>query len=145
MGDFSLPYLVLALAVFIGLLDLNRLGVRRLSFYLILGVLMWYFMLESGIHAILAGVLLAFAIPFGRDDEESPSYKLQHFLHKPVAFIIMPLFALANTGIALTGNWIEDLVTPNGLAGVMGFLILNTQTTSVPIGDKPHSQSKTDR
>ena len=100
-GDFLLLYLVLALGVFAGLLILNRLGVHRLSFYLIPGIIMWYFMLKSGIHATLAGILLAFAIPFRRGDEESPSYKLQHFLHKPVAFIIMPLFALANTGIAL--------------------------------------------
>lgn len=115
VGDFSLLYFVLALGVFAGLLILNRLGVRRLPVYLILGVVMWYFMLKSGIHATIAGVLLAFAIPFARGDEESPSYKLQHFLHKPVAFVIMPLFALANTGITLTGNWFEGLITPNSL------------------------------
>ncbi len=123
VGDFSFLYLVLTLAIFVGLLALNRLGVRRLSIYLILGVLMWYFMLKSGVHATLAGVLLAFAIPFGRGDEESPSYKLQHFLHKPVAFAIMPLFALANTGIALTGNWIEGLVTPNSLGIFAGLFV----------------------
>jgi NhaA family Na+:H+ antiporter len=115
VGDFSLLYLVLALGIFAGLLILNRLGVNRLPFYLIPGFIMWYFMLKSGVHATIAGVLLAFAIPFGRGDEESPSYKLQHFLHKPVAFIIMPLFALANTGIALTGTWIEGLATSNSL------------------------------
>lgn len=115
VGDFSLVYLGLALGIFAGLSILNRFGVRRLSVYLIFGVIMWYFMLKSGIHATIAGVLLAFTIPFARGDEESPSYKLQHFLHKPVAFIIMPLFALANTGIALTGNWISDLTTSNSL------------------------------
>ncbi len=76
---------------------------------------MWYFMLHSGVHATIAGVLLAFAIPFRNGDEKSSSYKLQHFLHRPVAFIIMPLFALANTGIALTENWISGLVTLNGV------------------------------
>ena len=114
-SDFSLLYLVLALGMFAGLLMLNRLGVHRLPFYIVPGFIMWYFMLKSGVHATIAGVLLAFAIPFGRGDEESPSYKLQHFLHKPVAFIIMPLFALANTGIALAGNWLEGLATSNSL------------------------------
>lgn len=122
-GDFSLLYLVLALGIFAGLLILNRLGVHRLPFYLVPGFIMWYFMLKSGIHATIAGVLLAFAIPFGRGDVESPSYKLQHFLHKPVAFIIMPLFALANTGIALTGNWIEGLATSNSLGIFAGFFV----------------------
>jgi len=115
VSDFSLLYLVLALGMFAGLLMLNRLGVHRLPFYIVPGFIMWYFMLKSGVHATIAGVLLAFAIPFGRGDEESPSYKLQHFLHKPVAFIIMPLFALANTGIALAGNWLEGLATSNSL------------------------------
>lgn len=115
VNDFSLLYLVLALGIFVGLLILNRLGVRRLPVYLILGVVMWYFMLKSGIHATIAGVLLAFSIPFARGGKESPSYKVQHFLHKPVAFIIMPLFALANTGIALTENWIAGLTTLNSL------------------------------
>ncbi len=115
LGDFSVLYFILALGIFAGLLILNRLGVHRLPFYLIPGFVMWYFMLKSGIHAAIAGVLLAFAIPFARGDEESPSYKLQHFLHRPVAFIIMPLFALANTSIPLTGNWIEGLATSNSL------------------------------
>jgi Na+:H+ antiporter, NhaA family len=90
-----------------GLLILNRLDVRYLPFYLIPGVIMWCFILKSGIHPSFAGILLAFAIPFRRGDEKSPSYKLQHFLHKPVAFIIMPLFALANTGIALAGTGLK--------------------------------------
>lgn len=84
---------------------------------------MWYFMLKSGIHATIAGVLLAFVLPFGNGDELSPSYKLQHFLHKPVAFIIMPLFALANTGIALTGNWVEGLTTSNSLGIFTGLFV----------------------
>ncbi len=115
VGDFSFLYLALALAIFAGLLVLNRLGVQRLSFFLIPGFVMWYFMLKSGIHATIAGVLLAFAVPFGRSNAESPSYKLQHFLHKPVAFFIMPLFALANTGILLSDNWAAGLATANSL------------------------------
>lgn len=115
VGDFSLLYFLMALGIFAALLILNRLGIHRLPFYLIPGFFMWYFMLKSGIHATVAGVLLAFAIPFASGDEESPSYKLQHFLHKPVAFFIMPLFALANTGIILSGDWIEGLATSNSL------------------------------
>jgi NhaA family Na+:H+ antiporter len=80
-------------------------------------------MLKSGVHATIAGVLLAFVIPFGNGDEKSPSYKLQHFLHKPVAFIIMPLFALANTGIALSGNWVEGITTSNSLGIFAGLFV----------------------
>lgn len=120
LGNFSLYYFVLALGVFAGLLLLNRLGVIRLPIYLFLGVIMWYFMLKSGVHATIAGVLLAFAVPFGSGDRNSPSYKLQHYLHKPVAFIIMPLFVLANTGIALTGSWTEGLATSNSLGILAG-------------------------
>ena len=123
VSDFSLLYLVLAFGILVGLFVLNRLGVHRLSFYLIPGIIMWYFMLESGIHATIAGVLLAFVIPFGNGDEQSPSYRLQHFLHKPVAFLIMPLFALANTGIALTGNWVEGLTTSNSLGIFTGLFV----------------------
>lgn len=121
--DFSLLYFMLAMGLYIGLLVLNRLGVNRLIAYIIPGVFMWYFMLQSGVHATIAGVLLAFAIPFRNGDEKSPSYKLQHFLHRPVAFLIMPLFALANTGIALTDNWIPGLATLNSLGIFAGLFV----------------------
>jgi NhaA family Na+:H+ antiporter len=120
VSDFSFLYLMLALGIYGLLLILNRLGVHGLPFYLIPGVLMWYFMFQSGVHATLAGVLLAFALPFGDGSEKSPSYKLQHFLHKPVAFGIMPIFALANTGIPLSGRWFENLATPNSLGVFAG-------------------------
>ncbi|MBI5964188.1 MAG: Na+/H+ antiporter NhaA [Chloroflexi bacterium] len=123
VGDFSLLYFVLSLGILAGLFILNRLGVHWLPFYLIPGIAMWYFMLQSGIHATIAGVLLAFVIPFGNGDEKSPSYKLQHFLHKPVAFFIMPIFALANTGIALTGSWVQGLVSTNGLGIFVGLVV----------------------
>ncbi|MGO9139167.1 MAG: Na+/H+ antiporter NhaA [Syntrophales bacterium] len=123
VGEFSLLYLVLALGIFAGLLILNRLGLNWLPLYLVPGFIMWYFMLKSGVHATIAGVLLAFAIPFGSGDNKSPSYRVQHFLHKPVAFIIVPLFALANTDIALTGNWLEGLATSNCLGIFAGLFI----------------------
>lgn len=121
--DFSFTYLALALGIFALLLLLNRLGVKKLSFYLIPGLFMWYFMLRSGVHATLAGVLLAFAIPFAEKDELSPSYTLQHALHKPVAFGIMPIFALANTGIVLSGSWLKSLGTSNSMGILLGLLI----------------------
>jgi NhaA family Na+:H+ antiporter len=123
VSNFSLLYLGLALGIYAGLLVLNRLGVLWLPFYLVPGLIMWYFMLKSGVHPTITGVLLAFAIPFRRGGSESPSAKLQHFLHKPVAFIIMPLFALANTGIALTGTWIEGLATSNSLGIFVGLFV----------------------
>jgi NhaA family Na+:H+ antiporter len=123
VGDFSLVYLLLALGIMGGLFILNRLKVHSLPLYLIPGAFMWYFMLKSGVHATLAGVLLAFVIPFGDGGENTASYKLQHFLHRPVAFLIMPIFALANTGIILSGNWAQGLVSANGL-GIFSGLFL---------------------
>jgi NhaA family Na+:H+ antiporter len=97
--------LLIALGIFAFLLVLNRLKIRNLIPYLVGGIIMWYFMLNSGVHATITGVLLAFAIPFGNGDEKSSSFLLQHFLHIPVAFIILPLFALANTAIILKSDW----------------------------------------
>lgn len=123
VGDFSLTYFLLAIGVYAGLLVLNRLGVLKLVYYLIPGVFMWYFMLQSGVHATLAGVLLAFAIPFGDGGEKSPSYILQYVLHKPVAFLIVPLFALANTGIVLGEGWLNGLSSQNSLGVFLGLFI----------------------
>jgi NhaA family Na+:H+ antiporter len=149
VGDFSLLYLLLALGIFAGLLLFNRLGVRRLSLYLIPGAVMWYFMLRSGVHATIAGVLLAFAIPFARNDAESPSYRLQHFLHKPVAFLIMPLFALANTGIILSENWFGGLATANSLgiftglfAGKpLGIVLFSAAAVALGLSQRPEGVS----
>jgi NhaA family Na+:H+ antiporter len=102
---------------------LNRLGVRPLSCYLLPGLLLWYCMLQSGVHATLAGVMLALAIPFGHGEEGSPSYRLQHALHRPVAFGIMPLFALANTSIPLSGNWLQGLISANSFGIFAGLLL----------------------
>lgn len=123
VSDFSILYLILALTIFAGLLILNRLGIHSLPFYLIPGVVMWYFMLQSGVHATVAGVLLAFALPFGDGSETSPSFKLQHFLHKPVAYGVMPIFGLANTGIAFSDRWFEGLTSSNSLGVFTGLFI----------------------
>lgn len=120
---FSIEYFGLSMLVLAVMLVLNRLKVPKIWIYLILGGLMWYCMLNSGIHATITGILLAFAIPFGSGGKKSPSYKLQHFLHRPVAFIILPLFALANTGILIPNNWTEGLFSTNSL-GISAGLIL---------------------
>lgn len=115
--------LCIALGIFGGLLLLNRLKVYNLIPYLIGGVAMWYFMLHSGVHATITGVLLAFAIPFGNGGEQSPSYILQHVLHKPVAFLILPLFALANTGISIGEGWQSSVGEANSLGIMVGLVI----------------------
>ncbi len=112
-----------ALAIFGGLIVLNRLKIKNLIPYLLGGVVMWYFMAHSGVHATITGVLLAFVIPFGNGREKSPSSTLLHFLHKPVAFIILPLFALANTGIVLGSNWQGSLGNVSSLGIFAGLII----------------------
>jgi NhaA family Na+:H+ antiporter len=121
--SISFVNLAIALGVLGFLFLLNRLKVLNLIPYLIGGVIMWYFMLNSGVHATIAGVLLAFVIPFRGGNLTSPSKKLERFLHKPVAFFILPLFAIANTSIALSSNWQSGLVQSNSL-GIIGGLVL---------------------
>lgn len=115
--------LFIAMGIFIGLLVLNRLKIRNLFPYLIGGFAMWYFMLNSGVHATITGVLLAFAIPFGNGNKKSTSYILQHFLHKPVAFIILPLFALANTAIIVNTSLGEIVSQKFSLGISLGLVI----------------------
>lgn len=115
--------LIISLSVFCVLLVLNRMKVYKLLPYLIGGVFMWYFMLHSGVHATITGVLLAFAIPFDKGDEKSISIQLQHFLHQPVAFIILPLFALANTAFAINSD-AETILTSPYTIGIAAGLIL---------------------
>ena len=115
--------LLMALGIFVVLLIFNRLKVRNLIPYLIGGVVMWYFMLNSGVHATITGVLLAFAIPFGNGNKKSTSFILQHFLHKPVAFIILPIFALANTAILLSSNMGEILTEHYSIGIALGLIV----------------------
>jgi NhaA family Na+:H+ antiporter len=97
--------------------------VNNLWIYLIAGVFMWYFMLNSGVHATITGVLLAFAIPFQDGSEKSISYKLQHFLHKPVAYFILPLFALCNTAIVIGVDWMQNFSEEYSLGILFGLII----------------------
>jgi NhaA family Na+:H+ antiporter len=122
----SFAYLGAALAVWLLLVAMNRL-LRWMALlpYLLGGALMWFLLLKSGVHATLAGVLLAFAIPYSvKDgDQESPSHRLEEFLHKPVAFVILPIFALANTAIPIAGNWLQELGSSNSLGIMLGLLL----------------------
>lgn len=122
-NDFSIFHFSVAMGIFVALLVCNRLNVNNLWIYLPAGVVMWYFMLHSGVHATITGVLLAFAIPFTDGGNRSPSYRLQSFLHSPVAFLILPIFALANTGIIFEPNWAEGLRSTNSL-GIMAGLVV---------------------
>ncbi|PTS91089.1 Na+/H+ antiporter NhaA [Flavobacterium sp. HMWF030] len=115
--------LAIALGIWAFLFVLNRMKVQNLIPYLIGGVIMWYFMLNSGVHATITGVILAFVIPFGDGGKNSSSYKLQHFLHKPVAFVILPLFAIANTCIAIQSDWHEGLSHSNTLGIILGLVV----------------------
>ena len=125
-AQLSVAYLLGALAVFGLLLCMNRfLRIMALAPYLIGGALMWVLMLKSGVHATIAGVLLAFAIPYSakEDDEESASHRLEHALHTPVAFLILPIFAFANTGVILSADWAQDLASSNSLGIFLGLVI----------------------
>lgn len=120
---FSILYFSIAMGLFGFMIILNRLKVYRIWLYLLIGMLMWFCMYRSGIHATITGVLLAFAIPFGKGDEESVSYRLQHKLHLPVAFIILPLFALTNTAISIPKGILNDLSTSNSYGIICGLLV----------------------
>jgi len=114
--------LLIALVIFVLLLLLNKLKINSIIPYIIGGIIMWYFMLNSGVHATITGVLLAFAIPY-RKKSVSTSNKLEKFLHIPVAFIILPLFALANTAIDISGQ-LSDTLSENYSIGILLGLVI---------------------
>jgi NhaA family Na+:H+ antiporter len=124
-AELSLLHLIAALVVFTLLVALNRLRVLALGPYVVGGALMWFLMYESGVHATVSGVLLAFAIPFsGRSGyESSPSYKLEHSLHRPVAFLVLPIFALANTAIVFGADALATITSSNS-AGIIAGLVI---------------------
>ena len=125
-AKLSIGYLAAALTVWMMLIVLNRkFRIMALSPYLVGGTLMWLFMLKSGVHATIAGVMLAFAIPYSAKDEDqhSPSHKLENILHKPVAFIILPIFALANTAVPIATHWMAGLGSSNSLGIIAGLVV----------------------
>lgn len=119
-------YLLMGGGIFALLLALNYFKVKPLWFYLIPGIFLWYFVHHSGIHATIAGVLLAFTIPTNDTEIESPLEKLEHFLTVPVNFLIMPIFALANTNITFEKGMIEGLNSPLGFGIIVGLFFGKT-------------------
>ncbi|HUH19309.1 Na+/H+ antiporter NhaA [Albibacterium sp.] len=116
-------YLLYAAGFVVLLIIFNRLGVKNLAFYLIPGAFIWYFIHHSGIHATIAGVITAFTLPTTPDAKESPLEKLEHILINPVNFIIIPIFALANTNITFESGMVEGLFTPLGFGIILGLFI----------------------
>ena len=109
--------------ILILLLGMNKMGVKRLVFYIIPGVFLWYFVHHSGIHATIAGVLLALTIPANKVKKISLLENLEHKIARPVNFIIMPIFALANTNIRFEKTMLDGLTSPLGLGIIFGLII----------------------
>ncbi|XPF95768.1 Na+/H+ antiporter NhaA [Colwellia sp. RE-S-Sl-9] len=122
--QLSVLSLVVSAIVISILFVLNRKGVTSTSPYIFLGIVLWVAVLKSGVHATLAGVVLAFFIPIkGEEGEPSPLKSLEHNLHSTVAFIVLPIFAFANAGINFTGIGIDQIVAPVPLGIIAGLLL----------------------
>jgi NhaA family Na+:H+ antiporter len=152
-GDLSLVDLGIAAAVLAALAAMNRGGIVRLWPYLSMGVVLWFFVLRSGVHATIAGVVLAFTIPLrpspARPDDMvgSPLHRLEHGLHNWVAFLIIPIFGLANAGVSfagLTADVLFDHLTLGVAMGLLfgkligvfgsGYLVVRLGFADVPMG-----------
>lgn len=121
--DLIFTNLFISLGIFALLMILNRAKVKSIIPYIIGGIAMWYFMLHSGVHATITGVLLAFAIPASKVRSKSLSEKVEDYIHEPVAFFILPLFALANTSIIIDSQWTESLVHDSGIGILIGLFV----------------------
>jgi Na+:H+ antiporter, NhaA family len=124
-NSLSVTSLLLAGCALVALIVLNLRGVTSLAAYVVVGVFLWIFVLKSGVHATLAGVALAFAVPMrsGRDDTKSPLRHLEHSLHPWVAYAILPLFAFANAGVSLAGLTFANLLDPVPLGIALGLFV----------------------
>lgn len=148
-SNLALVNLLYAGICLIALFAMNKLKVKSIFLYFIPGIFLWYFVFLSGIHATIAGVLLALMIPIFKDKEVSPLHRLEHSLHKPVNFLVMPLFALANTSIVLDSSFIASL-SSNYSVGIMfgllfgkpigvliaTWLLIKTKIAEFPDGSK---------
>ena len=130
-AEIQWSYLLLAALIFALLLAFNYFKIISLWFYLIPGIFLWYLVHHSGIHATIAGVLLAFTIPTNDTDVLSPLEKLEHFLTTPVNFIIMPIFALANTNITFQKEMVSGLASPLGFGIILGLFFGKTLGVSL--------------
>ena len=123
-GDLNIKYLLLMLVTFILLLVLNKLSIKKFFPYLIMGLFLWFFTHESGIHATIAGVLVATVIPHRKKEHDfSLLIKLEHAISPYVAYFIMPLFAFANAGVSLTGLSFSSLLLPVPLGILLGLFV----------------------
>ena len=123
-GDLNIQYLLLMLVTFILLLGLNKFSIKKFTPYLILGLFLWFFTHESGVHATIAGVLLASVIPHRKKDHDfSLLIKIEHAISPYVAYMIMPLFAFANAGVSLEGLSLSSLMLPVPLGILLGLFV----------------------
>ncbi|MBC7653676.1 MAG: Na+/H+ antiporter NhaA [Oligoflexus sp.] len=122
-NEIHFEYLLYSGGVMLVLIAFNYFGVKKIAFYIIPGILMWYFIHHSGIHATIAGVLTALTIPTNSTDKASPLERLEHILVKPVNFIIMPLFAIANTNIRFESKMLTNITSGLSIAIICGLLI----------------------
>tara|TARA_B100000131_G_C18095779_1_gene603975 strand:- start:302 stop:1474 length:1173 start_codon:yes stop_codon:yes gene_type:complete len=123
-GELSVKYLSLLILTFLLLIIINKFNIKKFLPYLMLGLILWFFTHESGIHATIAGVLLATVIPHRKKEKDfSLLTKIEHSISPYVAFGIMPLFALANAGVSLEGVNINSLLTPVPLGILLGLFV----------------------
>ncbi len=122
-GDLSVSALIAGAAALLTAVAMNRFGVTRTSSYILLGIVLWIAVLKSGVHATLAGVLIAFCIPMRDAEGDSPLRDLEHNLHGPVAFAILPIFAFANAGLSMSGMSMDSLLHPVTLGVATGLVV----------------------
>lgn len=122
-SQINTVYLLIAAILLLLLIFMNRKGIDRLSPYLLIGAGLWFCFLMSGVHATIAGVLLALTIPTRKDHDASPLHILEHSLSTPVAVLIMPLFAMANTAIPLQADLMNQLTDPGGMGIIFGLVV----------------------
>jgi NhaA family Na+:H+ antiporter len=127
-AELNITALTAASGIWLAMMMMNRFQINALWPYLILAALLWYATLLSGVHATIAGVMAAFAIPFRRtlaapDAEDSALHRLEHGLVKPVAFLIIPIFGFANAGVSLAGVNLAALAAPLPLGIAMGLFL----------------------
>ena len=123
-SELSINALTISMLGFAAAVALNRMRIQRTTPYLLVGIVMWVFVLKSGVHATLAGVLIAFTIPLkAKNGDEALLYKMEHGLHPWVAFLILPVFAFANAGVNFTGIGIDDLLQPLTLGIAVGLFL----------------------
>ena len=121
-SDLSMAALSIAAIGFAGLVGLNRMGVKRITPYALIGLIVWTAVLKSGVHATLAGVLIALTIPLHgkKEGAQSPLHRVEHDLHPWVAYLVLPIFAFANAGVSFSGLSLSSLLAPVTLGVAFG-------------------------